>query len=670
MATCPEASGGSPYQIFANEKMKLAKEMATAADRTRSGSLTAAALQKVRDRCVAEWRGLTDSERAPWREVYAARLEERRRVAVERVDVGSEPQGGGPVVGSHWGFGSQHDAVCPDFMRSAFEATQKLPPCEEVYAMDEFTIASAAEVPFVGADIQIDPCHLMGRPVCKRHERYEHLSRIHDGMKIFTDRLGKSVVSTGDILCLFEARRNEGVHREFALLTHASFSPKFQDWTLCRIFGPSPPSPDLEFPFEVELDYAPLPVLPGAGTPSRMALRHETSDHLACRLSGLAQEWRLRPCCYQLLSPSRMRITGVEAAEELDIRCGAGKGAPRRRGGAKPGLPAEVSEALALHGMGDPVSGGDRVRRGVGGAQRQLAPRSGRHRPPPAPIAAPLSSSSRLARQGPAGSDDEDLFGPLEEESDGQAEECQAHRLQEPPSLSSEVVALGEGLLISAAGRADLMEDPCPPDGDGDAFEHLRPALSETVAGSNELGEMDGPVANDLGAGPTGGAAELASVIDIAAELSGVIDASDGGVEAETIAPESAAASSSQAMPEIANKPEVDATASAASQSTPTQAPPVVATTGEPISGGPEGWTMTPKGYVFCSAGRYRGRITSWGGNVSAKCALHGCSKAKRRAKISDGELAQWLARGVAECPLSDGDVKTMGKQHILLFPM
>ena len=77
---------------------------------------------------------------------------------------------------------------------------------------------------------------------------------------------------------------------------------------------------------------------------------------------------------------------------------------------------------------------------------------------------------------------------------------------------------------------------------------------------------------------------------------------------------------------------------------------------------------MTAKGYVFCDQHRFRGRITSWGKNVSVKCAVHGCSKAKGRAKVTDGQLAEWLRRGVEEVPVVLGDPKAAQRRHEAMF--
>lgn len=58
-----------------------------------------------------------------------------------------------------------------------------------------------------------------------------------------------------------------------------------------------------------------------------------------------------------------------------------------------------------------------------------------------------------------------------------------------------------------------------------------------------------------------------------------------------------------------------------------------------------------------------------FGPNVSVRCTLHGCSKVKGRAKVSNGQLATWLQRGVNECGVSeDAPVAKQKVRHTAMF--
>lgn len=317
--------------MFLNQRLRVAKQAALPTDKTSTGSLTAAALKRARDACVAEWQLLTQEQKRPYKDLFEARLAERRRIATERLESGPGEGNAGPLCpSSHWGCGSGTAVVHPKLVREALAATGRLPPPAEVYNTTEFTITSPEESPMLGAGLQLEPCHLLGRPVCKTHPKHKHLSQIHNAMKVMTDRLGKDVVATGDVLCLFEGAHSDGAHEVFALLTRASYSPKFQDWTLCKPLATEVGRGALEFPVLVELDSRLLPALPGGLATAATTLRTETSDYLALRLSEMALEWRLRVCRYGLLSPARMRVVGVDPGEAFDIRCGSAGGNDRR----------------------------------------------------------------------------------------------------------------------------------------------------------------------------------------------------------------------------------------------------------------------------------------------------------------------------------------------------
>lgn len=321
-----DCSGGSPFQVFLNQRLRVAKQAALPTDKTSTGSLTAAALKRARDACVAEWQLLTQEQKRPYKDLFEARLAERRRIATERLESGPGEGNAGPLCpSSHWGCGSGTAVVHPKFVREALAATGRLPPPAEVYNTTEFTITSPEESPMLGAGLQLEPCHLLGRPVCKTHPKHKHLSQIHDAMKVMTDRLGKDVVATGDVLCLFEGAHPDGAHEVFALLTRASYSPKFQDWTLCKPLATEVGRGALEFPVLVELDSRLLPALPGGLATAATTLRTEpatTSPSASARwlLNGgfecAATSFSARLACELWASTPERHSTSVVVRQE------------------------------------------------------------------------------------------------------------------------------------------------------------------------------------------------------------------------------------------------------------------------------------------------------------------------------------------------------------------
>lgn len=172
-----------------------------------------------------------------------------------------------------------------------------------------------------------------------------------------------------------------------------------------------------------------------------------------------------------------------------------------------------------------------------------------------------------------------------------------------------------------------------------------RPASSSNATASSS-GNTSGVAVDGIG-----------EILDLAAELTGIADEAEDGQGQPPSAP---SAGSSGDPPPTAAKPPPPPPAPQAEPSA----------CGPPIPDGPPGWTMTPKGYVFDADARHMDRITAWGKNVSVKCALHNCSKAKGRHKISDGDLAKWLARGVAECGLGQGKtIEQLRCSHQAMFP-
>lgn len=319
--------------------------------------------------------------------------------------------------------------------------------------------------------------------------------------------------------------------------------------------------------------------------------------------------------------------------------------ARRRRGPPASSADAALTEALALSAaLAKP------------GPQRQSqagAPASsqqGRLRAPqpvgrPAKTnAAPGATASASAAK-PGDTDEEDIFGADDlDDEDGAdiLERGLAELLGEQAVIDEGLSELAQGLLISPIERGDLMEIDVAVEGDNPMPDPLAVAAARAsvamALGAEQLsGTGPAAAASDLGQAVEG----LEAIVDMAMGLSCLAGA---GQEAEP----SGSATSSSAGEAALQAQASDAPAQAQGEQ---QAPAAV---GVAIAGGPPGWAKTDRGYVFDQEGRHRGRITTWGRNVSCKRTEHECSKAKGRSKVTDGQLAFWLAQGLAE--FSTGD--------------
>lgn len=457
--------------------------------------------------------------------------------------------------------------------------------------------------------------------------------------------------------------------RFFALLSHTSFSPKFQDWTLrvpdMEDRAQECGQPLLNFPLVLCLQCVPLPIhIPGI---ENLSLRHETSDDLARLLSMQAQKWRLRVCTYVLLSPMKMQVTGFETAPAFDIHCG-GPRAARAAGGRKPDqeLLAQLDDMAALNDLQDPFSELPRGRRSSQAPRRERPPQ----RQATSSTSAAVPPASLVDEPEPETADDADIFGA--EDGDNEDEEhSQAHLLAAPPPVDDEPGRLSKDVLIEAVPQLDLMGDEC-----AEEDVHLPPpfGLGEAGVGPTSVGATPASTSASSG-GPTSDA-NAAHQVDMLAELLGeIVGMSEPGQErdAPVVEPAMPSASSSSASsipgpPSTANDQQPEE-ATAGGLAMPPPPPPPAALVGDAIPEAPEGWSMTVGGYVFFEQGRYRGRITAFRTNVSVKCATHGCSKMKGRSKVTDGQLCHWLKLGVDECaPSAEAPVKQQGAKHVSLW--
>lgn len=490
----------------------------------------------------------------------------------------------------------------------------------------------------------------MGRNLCKLHPQWRQASALAETMKILCNRLGKAGANTGDVLVLFEGRNFDEPRlcvcgRVFCLLSRASWSPKFQDWTMCEpntaqdMGGAS-----VDFPLEVRLSLAPLKLrMPFAD--SAIGLHHETSDDLALNLISRARSWRLRVCKYDLLSAMAMRVTGLEPAAEFDLQVGM-RGARPDRAATGQRVDTNILAIQALCDLGDPLADAGREarcasvgRRGAGTQSQGLQYRAPGHGASTAPGPDELLRPHRQGRNRNMTSNNESGDDSTEDEV------CLASLLEQPLEMNQGLVDLADGLLIpEVEEHIDLLAPGCPIDCDEPPAPVFRTeeaaagVAASSAQGTEAAGERDLPAAPaDMGSAAEA-LVEFGHVVELAASADG---------------PQRFEANASAAPP-------------------PPQQPPVEEQPPQypPIPDGPEGWTMSPHGYVF-GGGRYRGRITCFGSNVSVKCAAHGCGKLKGRKKITDGQLAQWLARGDEECQVDASATRdAMARRHVAMFPL
>lgn len=123
------AQGGSPYQIFQNETMRVAKQVAQPQDLTARGTLTKEAMQRVRNKCREEWVAMEDADKQQYKVMYEARLAARRAstppsaAGAANVDLARH-------VG-HWRCGAERFVLHPKFLQEAFAAGARLPGVTE-----------------------------------------------------------------------------------------------------------------------------------------------------------------------------------------------------------------------------------------------------------------------------------------------------------------------------------------------------------------------------------------------------------------------------------------------------------------------------------------------------------------------------------------------------------
>lgn len=522
-------------------------------------------------------------------DLYNNRLEERRLAASSASNAPEQTTGVADTdARSIGGFGGQRSILHPKFLQAAFSVGGKLPSKAEMAAdTKEFAVEQPDIGELLGGDITIDACAHNGRNVCKHHPAFARISALQAALSTLCDRLGKSVVSTGDILLLLEGVVPEGAlvppERVFALISAVSFSPKFQDFVLCRPKLSAMVGQDaLQLPLHVSLGLAPFPLeIPGVG--GGAGLHHKTSSELCEDLCGQAPEWRIRVCKYQILSPMQMLVKGFEGSAELDVLCKL-DAAGRRTGPRRRPAPAEVTAALALNDLGDPVRQG---------AQSALF----------LPLQQDIGNpGAAAAQEGQGAADAADDNAAEVDQSDAERTEDEPGAadttsaaplalLEEPPLVDIALRDLSAGILIEAVEREDLMAPELCLDADEPLQDSLGPAtVANKTAASGKQSPSVASSAAPAGTSAASAVATLDGVLDLAAALADILDEPEATTSANTTTTSgSGLASSSTDGP------------SAASEGHAMEPPPIAAAPpavvapalGAAIPDGPTGWTMT-----------------------------------------------------------------------------
>lgn len=582
--------------IFQNQREAAAKRLAADAELTNRGSLRQDVRQRVQAECKAAWAAMSDEERGQFRELYKARLEERKQEA-QRLQRPAETAERLPLsLSSHWAFGSKCSTVHPKYIQEFFTAGGKLPSTQEVYDAGEFRVdpADTDPTPLLGQDVSINGCPMKGRNSCQNDGDQVVLRAITNGLSRLVEAAGRSFAKSGDLLLVAESLSTDAsgaTARLFALVTAPVFSPIFQDLTMC-----SPPagvdvsSAELPFPFELDIQVG-ASRLAGLANDLGTGFLHSTSDEFGKAMLARATAWQLCALDYEVLSGMKMRVTGASTRPDLRVACQGKAPAIRQK------RHAALSMLDSLDRLqGDPLApprpgaqaGGPRRRKHAGSGRVSSAPSSMQPvaRADPSPegqddLAQPLADAS-VVDDGPDG--EEDLFGDF-----AILDAADSH-------MDMELCALAAGIVEDVGDLQRADEDDDAPDGSGPTTVAEGAGASSSSAPSTEEGlEIAGVVASE------------------------VLQAS-GWADPEPVVAAPAA------EPDVAPQPQRPDGAM-------------------DIPGAPAGWSKTPGGYVFDAAHRKVGRLTSWGSHVSMKCSFHSsCSLAKGRRAATDNQLMSWLA--------------------------
>lgn len=611
-----KVSGGSAFQLFQNERLKSAKELAQPQDKTHKGALTKAALEAINQRIRQDWTALTPEERSLYTTRYASRLLERRANSqlVEQ-EAGSSLASSQPRAqsgGTHWGNGTQNFSVDPELVRQVLQVS-KLPKDPEIFDPNQFVADAPTDPSLLGQDIQLDGCLWKPRNLCPSCEGFGDISRLSLVLSQATRSLGVSRARSCDVLFMLEGSKVRGGNadareRVFALLSAVSLSPAFQTYTLCKVADDGDVrKAEVAFPIDIELLTAASSLDQAYRVAAEPCLAHQSGEELASSLVCLAREWSLKVCQYDLLTAMRMRITSVEEV-------------------AKPFQSAEDRETTALMQAALGYAA-----QGEGGARNARRPRTAAASHARRGAGAAGSVGQRApgvahASPGFALEIGAELQGEWQEE--GVLPESQLVGDAAAPHVDFELAELASGLLVAAveggpieeaAEEADVDPSRLMPLPSADPAGSCPHAQEVADAVSAVVGEIDDLFVATGYVGHGGPSDNVENGPASSSSTGPVADATGAGV-VEALVPNAEAAPAG--LEDQAASPE------------------------DPLAM----WRRTEDGYVFDEENRHMGRITMHGSNIFCKCNQHGgkCSIAKPQRKYTTRDMMVWLQKGKA----------------------
>lgn len=250
--------------MYQNMREAAHKRLAAPSELTEKGKLTRVAREKMQQEIRRAWTAMDEGERKQYKELYQARLDERKNE--KRRATASPPESAGQTSAvrcSHWALGTMDSTIDPALAQRYFAAGGKMPPVSEVFDPDEFRVRPSAEPvgPLLGDGIVIQGCPLHGKNLCRQDPDRRRMDAIGSALSKIVRSVGKAAAKSGDLLIMCEssakATGDSQRARHFFLLNAPVFKPVYQDLTWCKPSGHDVRSSGLAFPFEVEIDVAP-----------------------------------------------------------------------------------------------------------------------------------------------------------------------------------------------------------------------------------------------------------------------------------------------------------------------------------------------------------------------------------------------------------------------------
>lgn len=596
-------------------EMAARKQLATAEELSRSGTLLPAVRAAAEESIRRKWKALGDAERQVYIEMYKVRHAERKRAASSGADAASAADIAARDSRSHWAAGTRGYSVDPSLVQAFFESGGKMPAKHEIYDESEFVVADAPPGPVLEPQGRLFACGQKGRNLCHDDADAVAIDKVVLGFNRLVRAIGGKTCKIGNVLMLCVGERPYTAApgprpRVFAFMSGVSLQPMHQDFTLCEpASGHDIHQEGLAFPLDLRIAES-VVRLPIDGIPPQVCIRHSTSDELAKHLVRIAEFWTVQEVVYTDLSPMLVRVTGCKGDNVIECRRTEKVSAPR--------LPADVSQALgALMTMQHLGS------RGKEKKKKRVEP----------------SSSSRPSSVGGA------VVAAIVDAPEPQ------HPKEDHPDLFEWYAEDEDAGAPDDVGLGTLPADL------------LRFGLEEAPEGA----EMHRDIGVDDAALVAAGSADTEPTLSI----------EEDAVAATQEIAETVLVGSGVAPDELPDEPD-DAPPRQDEETAPPPVPAseaLAALGAELVEGAPIGWAKLRGGYIINQDQRRIGRITQWGDNLACKCYLHGgkCSLAKKKKVATDAMAMRWLEMGQGLEPTSSSSdaapsAKDLARQHINLW--